>query len=248
MEVHVYIIQINMSVIKQNFSNFKKSFKKPKIHDFGVCKFLQLKYTFIPIALLVIYLFFNVDTPVENYIKHDMPNYIPPYFEIITRFGLALYLLIPLVIIVIARLFIDGDKLSEKPRNLFNCVTSYSWFLIATVAISGIVGQILKFIIGRARPKFFLEYGSHYFQHFHKPGYDFASMPSGHSITIAAFSLGLLYLFPKLRVFWVFCALLVAFSRVVLGSHYPSDVVFGLSVGFYTTIFIYYWMKNRELI
>lgn len=237
-----------MSIIKQNFSNFKRAFKKPKVHDYSVCKPLKLKYTFIPIALLVIFLFFNVDSSVENYIKYDMPKDIPDYFQIITRFGLALYVLIPLVLIVVARLFIDGDKLTKQVKDKFNRITAYSCFLIATVAVSGIVGQILKFVIGRDRPKFFIEYGSHYFQHFHKPGYDFASMPSGHSITIAAFSLGLLYLFPKLRVFWIFCALLVAFSRVVLGSHYPSDVVSGLSVGFYTTIFIYYWMKNKELI
>lgn len=235
-------------IIKDNFSTFCQAFKAPKVGYETVSKPFQLKYTFIPILLIVGYLFFNVDAPVESYVKHDMPKGITSYFEIITRFGLALYLLVPLGVIVLARAFIDADKLSEKVRQSLAKINGYAWFLIATVAISGIVGQVMKTIIGRARPKFFLEHGSYYFQHFHKPGYDFASMPSGHSITVAAFFMGLIYLAPKARLLWIFCAVAVGVSRVVLGSHYPSDVVFGLVIGCYSTVFIYYWMRNRKLI
>ena len=235
-------------VIKNNLNAFGQAFKAPKVTNFTIGKLFQLKYTFIPIFLVVCYLFFNVDTPVENYVKYDMPSGITYYFNIITRFGLAIYLLIPLGVIVLVRMFVDTDKLSKKVRQNLTKLNNCACFLLATVAISGIVGQILKFLIGRARPKFFLEYGSHYFQHFHKPGYDFASMPSGHSITVAAFCMGLIYLAPRLRILWIFCAIAVAFSRIVLGSHYPSDVVFGLVVGSYTTVFVYYWMHNRGLI
>ncbi|MFT4693715.1 MAG: membrane-associated phospholipid phosphatase [Francisella sp.] len=235
-------------IIKNNFSAFCHAFKSPLLNNDVVCKPFQLKYTFIPILLLVSCFFFNIDIAAENYVKYDMPGSLTYYFNIITRFGLAIYLLIPLGIIVLARLFIDADKLSEKVRHNLAKLNSYAWFLLATVAVSGIVGQVLKFVIGRARPKFFLEYGSHYFQHFHKPGYDFASMPSGHSITVAAFCMGLIYLAPKFRVLWILLAVAVAFSRIVLGSHYPSDVVFGLAIGCYSTVFVYYWMRNRELI
>ncbi len=235
-------------VIKDNLITFTKSFKAPKVKNIAVRKLLQLKYTFIPILLVVCYLYFNIDTPVENYVKHDMPGGIIYYANIITRLGLALYLLIPLVIMLFVRAFIDLDKLNKNIKDKLYKLSYSVCFLIATIAVSGIVGQILKFLIGRARPKFFLEYGSHYFQHFHKPCYDFASMPSGHSITIAAFCMGLVYLAPRLRFLWIMIAIVVASSRILLGSHYPSDVVFGLSVGCYSTIFVYYWMHNRELI
>jgi len=234
--------------IKNNVKIFGQAIKAPKVNNESIGRLFELKYTFIPLLLVVCYLFFNVDASVENYVKHDMPSGITYYFNIITRLGLGVYLSVPLGIIVLVRACIDGDKLSTNAKRCWSKINSYAWFLLATVAISGIVGQILKFVIGRARPKFFLEYGSHYFQHFHKPGYDFASMPSGHSITVAAFCMGLFYLFPRLRVLWVVCAIAVAFSRIILGSHYPSDVIFGLAVGFYSTVFIYYWMHNRELI
>ncbi len=109
------------------------------------------------------------------------------------------------------------------------------------------MGQVLKVIIGRARPKFFLEYGSHYFQHFHAPGYDFASMPSGHSITVGAMFIAFFYIFPKFRYLWYVLIVVFAGSRIIVGSHYPSDVIFGVALGCYCTAYIYYWMLNRDL-
>lgn len=148
----------------------------------------------MPILILVVFAFYNLDTPVENYIKHSMPEAVGNTFRYITDVGKAEYILIICGVIVIVRLFINIDKLSESTKIAFNKICIYSGFILATVAISGIVGQVLKIIIGRARPKFFLEYGSHYFQHFHALGYDFASMPSGHSITVGAMFIAFLYL------------------------------------------------------
>jgi membrane-associated phospholipid phosphatase len=103
-------------------------------------------------------------------------------------------------------------------------------------------------VIGRGRPKFFEEFGSHYFHHFHAPGYDFSSMPSGHSITIASIGIALMILLPRFKYLWLFMAVIVAFSRVAVSAHYPSDVVFGFYVGTYSSLFIYYWMKNRNIV
>lgn len=231
--------------VQKNINKFKSELLRPKISNESPPRYLQLKYTFVVFTLLVVYLYFNVDATVEQYVKGGFFAGTQYYFDKITHTGLAIYILIPLAVLMVIRLFIDEDDLSENLRNRMYRLITGGFFLLATIVISGIVAQILKFMIGRARPKFFLDYGPHYFEHFHKPGYDFASMPSGHSVTVAAFYVGLVYLLPKFRVIWIFLALLVAFSRVVLGSHYPSDVVFGLAVGAYTTIFIYYWMKNR---
>ena len=195
---------IMKEVIKKNFKAFGQAFKVPKVNNFVLRKPYQLKYTFIPILLVVSYLYFYVDAPVENYIWYNVSGTVSYYADKITHFGLAIYMLVPLGVLVLVRVFIDADKLSEKVRIYLSTINGHAWFLIATVSISGIIGQVLKIVIGRARPKFFLEYGSHYFQHFHKPGYDFASMPSGHSITVAAFFMGLIYLAPRFRVLWVF--------------------------------------------
>ena len=66
------------------------------------------------------------------------------------------------------------------------------------------------------------------------------SFPSGHAVASAAFFLLLAYfgwqiLGPWQRVVWAFAcaalALLIAISRVVLGVHYPTDVVGGAALG-----------------
>jgi undecaprenyl-diphosphatase len=63
------------------------------------------------------------------------------------------------------------------------------------------------------------------------PSLDEFSFPSGHTLHAVSFSLILVSYYPSLHiVVWPFVAL-VAVSRVVLGLHYPSDVIVGAVVG-----------------
>jgi len=57
------------------------------------------------------------------------------------------------------------------------------------------------------------------------------SFPSGHTLHAVTFAVILSSYYPVLNfVLWPFAAL-VAVSRVVLGLHYPSDVIVGAAVG-----------------
>jgi undecaprenyl-diphosphatase len=57
------------------------------------------------------------------------------------------------------------------------------------------------------------------------------SFPSGHAATSFAGAVVLTYLFPRGAPAFLTLAAAVAFSRVYVGVHYPSDVVAGAVVG-----------------
>lgn len=60
---------------------------------------------------------------------------------------------------------------------------------------------------------------------------DRCSFPSGHTLHAVAFTLVAVHYFPLLALPLVPFALLVAASRLVLGLHYPSDVLIGALLG-----------------
>ena len=57
------------------------------------------------------------------------------------------------------------------------------------------------------------------------------SFPSGHTLHAASFTLIACHYYPALIPFLVPFSLLVAASRLVLGLHYPSDVLAGAFIG-----------------
>lgn len=57
------------------------------------------------------------------------------------------------------------------------------------------------------------------------------SFPSGHTLHAVLFSVIVLNYYPQLSVILLPFTLMVALSRVVLGLHYPSDVIAGSFIG-----------------
>jgi undecaprenyl-diphosphatase len=57
------------------------------------------------------------------------------------------------------------------------------------------------------------------------------SFPSGHTMHAVCFSMLLIASFPAYAVIAIPFSILIAISRVVLGLHYPSDVVCGALFG-----------------
>lgn len=60
---------------------------------------------------------------------------------------------------------------------------------------------------------------------------DAFSFPSGHTLHAVAFTLAALAYYPALAPVLIVFTLLTAASRVVLGLHYPSDVLAGAALG-----------------
>jgi undecaprenyl-diphosphatase len=61
---------------------------------------------------------------------------------------------------------------------------------------------------------------------------DHFSFPSGHTLHAVAFGLAALFYYPVLAVILIPFIAMVAMSRVILGLHYPSDVLAGAALGY----------------
>jgi undecaprenyl-diphosphatase len=74
------------------------------------------------------------------------------------------------------------------------------------------------------------------------PPLDRFSFPSGHTLHAVSFSTVALFYYPQLGWLLVPFTLLVAASRIVLGLHYPSDVlvasVIGLGLGWSSVLLV----------
>lgn len=74
---------------------------------------------------------------------------------------------------------------------------------------------------------------------------------SGHATNAAALAVFLILLFPRrynrLKIVLVFWTLLVAYSRIYNGVHYPLDVICGMMVGSLTALVVYYVFKQKIL-
>lgn len=98
--------------------------------------------------------------------------------------------------------------------------------LIGVGVVSTVVYKWIKKRTLRPRP-----YQSHAsIEHFATP-LDSLSFPSGHTLHAVAFTLVALAYYPTLAWLLLPFTLLIAVSRVVLGLHYPSDVLVGALLG-----------------
>lgn len=101
----------------------------------------------------------------------------------------------------------------------------------------------LKHLIGRERPCNVLE-NVHLLVGCSKS----FSMPSNHASNAIAFAIPFFLSRDRLKYLFLLLALLVSFSRVYVGVHYPFDIVIGAMVGATSSfgiILLYRWAANR---
>jgi len=164
------------------------------------------------------------DVPLARTIP-DPNSRIHEAFQVITRFGVSTgYLAASFLGFLLFRFFRRNEAWARR-----------SLFVFASVAFSGIAVDLFKFIFGRFRPQMLSQglYGFAFFQTDHP----LTSFPSGHAATITALALSvsLLHRSMPLKAAAVPAVALVAASRVIIGAHYLSDVLFGSYVAAVTT-------------
>lgn len=99
---------------------------------------------------------------------------------------------------------------------------------------------IIKEIFERPRPSRNSEIGSlvHIVNNYRGGGYSFVSSHAANTMGVAIF-ISLLFKNRILTTSIIFWSLLVAYSRIYLGVHYPGDVLGGLCVGIISGSFVY---------
>jgi undecaprenyl-diphosphatase len=108
-----------------------------------------------------------------------------------------------------------------------------------TVAASGVLDQLVKNVACRARPSaagaglFFAKFPCF------PASYAYASFPSGHATTAFATAVVLAAWYPRQAVGFVGLAALVGLSRILLGAHFPSDVLAGALLGSGVALAVY---------
>lgn len=155
-----------------------------------------------------------IDRAILLYIHSHVSDRFTGLFEAVSFTGSSRFLF-PLVVVVTLGL------LWEKHR--FEAL-----LVSAPVIVAAVMIYLVKMAVGRVRPKLWeteLYWGS--------------SFPSGHTLAVAAFATAITLVvnrfWPKMGMLALSMALvwtsLVALSRLVLGVHWPTDVLVAACVG-----------------
>lgn len=167
-------------------------------------------------------------------------------FVWVTSLGKSDWVLIPLVALVLALMATAGKETMHRAVFRIHWA-SIAAYLFATVALSGLTSTLLKRLIGRARPKHFDAFGPYEFDPIAVKS-SFASFPSGHATTIAALAFAIALLMPRWRIPALMIMLWVGISRIIVGAHYPSDVLAGFALGGFFAYFLQRVFAKRRLV
>ena len=140
----------------------------------------------------------------------------------------------------------NNMSLRRTVRELYTKTkTSHAFLILYSVLSAGIVVKILKTVIGRMRPKFFEALDK---TGFYPPSLDWAfnSMPSGHTTISFAGLVMIGMLAPKYKPYTWTLAILIGFSRIAVGAHWPTDVIFGAFLGMVIADIVKWYLLRKE--
>jgi len=165
----------------------------------------------------------------------------------ITNIGKSQWYLVPAAIVFLAVGLYDWSLGGPRAKARLAALFGQAAYVFAAVALSGIFVNVVKVILGRARPGQIDQLGTWHFDPF-SFGYDYASFPSGHSTTVGAIIGVLIVWYPRWAIVLVELGLFFAATRIAAVAHYPSDVIAGFTIGLFFAIVIARWLAGRGVV
>ena len=111
-------------------------------------------------------------------------------------------------------------------RKLFK----FSSISLASLISAGFVVRLLKWVIGRPRPKVWIEHDISNLSPYSFMS-EFNAFPSGHTQTAFTVAFLLTLLIPRHKITFFAIAGLIGISRVALLKHWPLDILMGAMIG-----------------
>jgi membrane-associated phospholipid phosphatase len=139
-----------------------------------------------------------------------------------------------LVASTVAYVAAQGIAWKFGPSPLTALVEAAALGFIVSLAVGSVILHATKILLGRRRPRDELELGLYGWRPL---GFDlqYDSFPSGHALTIFSVAVILSGVLPWLAPLWFALALYLALTRVMLNSHFLSDVLVGAGLGLLVT-------------
>lgn len=191
----------------------------------GGFRFATVSFVAVVAACAASYLF--LDIPMLRMFQSSGLAAFRRLFEVITRLGVSTPWLVLSALAAIWFRYVKKDRTASNT----------AFFVFASIAVSGLAADLIKFVVGRYRPVMFLNENLYGFRFF-SLGYAYNSFPSGHANTITALLLSLYLVFKGPGTAYILVAVPVIMSRVIIGAHFLSDALFGTYLAVLTTFIL----------
>jgi len=218
-------------------------------------KFYSIKFFILVVMITAIFfsffdiVIFELTRHMHGYVFSFFKHVIDPISGFFDPLNVSIILILFLIfsnnINVISRnskkISLLKDKTGLEETAIFSIFNYYRLIIkhcLISIIIAGIACNILKYIMGVARPKYFFLENAERFDFFNIIQ-KMNSFPSGH--TQAAFTMAALILLyvNRFSILVLLLATFMGISRIFMSMHFPSDIIFGSYLGFITPIAIY---------
>jgi membrane-associated phospholipid phosphatase len=179
-----------------------------------------------------------LDRPLALAFKAHLGPQTEGFFKVVTTLGLGGVWLVPGVLIWAYCRWRQHQAVYFYVESRYRSFAHAAGFFVLSGAASGIVGNLVKFGVGRYRPRALFDQGIYGFSPFNTDWVT-NSFPSGHSQAAFAAMTALVVILPRYDLLWLLIAVLVAVSRVATSVHYLSDVAMGSYLGIAGTVLLH---------